>query len=97
MFYAHSVPGDESRATWQPLECHLQAVSRLAQQFSAAFDSSDWGRLAGLWHDLGKYRPEFQDRLSGDPSHVDHAVVGALLATTGYDRSGTSVLGRRVK
>ena len=30
---------------------HLQAVAGLAQR---------WAYLAGLWHDLGKYRPGFQ-------------------------------------
>jgi len=78
-FYAHS---SERRPPpqWRLLATHLQAVSKLAAQFSAAFDSADWGRLAGLWHDLGKYRAEFQRRLAGEPDRVDHAIVGALLA-----------------
>jgi len=83
-FYAHSSEG-RPPPQWQPLATHLQAVSELAAQFSAAFDSADWGRLAGLWHDLGKYSRAFQEYLKavqkGDTSvrrgEVDHATAGA--------------------
>lgn len=47
----------------------------------------EWGYLAGLWHDLGKFAPEWQDYLAkkagadtnGDEvaGTVDHATVGA--------------------
>jgi CRISPR-associated endonuclease/helicase Cas3 len=33
----------------------LRAVADLAGEFASTFGHSDWGRLAGLWHDLGKY------------------------------------------
>ena len=46
---------------WEPLEDHLREVSDLAAKFAAAFGASEWGRLAGRWHDLGKYSREFQD------------------------------------
>lgn len=42
-----------------------------------------WPRLsaaayaAGLLHDLGKYTPEFQKRLTGTETPVDHATAGA--------------------
>ena len=43
---------------------HLKRVAELAAEFSKAFDAVDasrrWAYLAGLWHDLGKYRPGFQ-------------------------------------
>lgn len=78
-YYAHSVEG-HGPPHWQPLEDHLRQVGALAGEFAAAFGSAAWGELAGLWHDLGKYRAKFQRRLAGDPDRVDHAVVGALLA-----------------
>lgn len=59
---------------------HLGEVAGLASGFAAAFDSEEWGRLAGLWHDLGKYRPEFQRRIRGSREQVEHAGVGATLA-----------------
>ncbi len=41
------------------LEHHLQKVSRLAAQFAQPI-GPEWAGLAGIWHDLGKYRPAFQ-------------------------------------
>ena len=72
---------------------HLQAVADLAATFSTLFEASEpsrrWAYLAGLWHDLGKYRPGFQRylQLSDNPdAHIEgkvggrektHAVAGA--------------------
>jgi len=38
---------------------HLSGVGALATGF-AERHGPDWARLAGRWHDLGKYRPRFQ-------------------------------------
>lgn len=42
------------------LDEHLHGVAAIASDFATDFDSSDWASLAGLWHDLGKYREKFQ-------------------------------------
>ena len=58
---------------------HLHAVAALAAEFSDGFGSREWGYLAGLWHDLGKYRDGFQRyiRQSRDPdAHIEGRVVG---------------------
>ena len=39
---------------------HLRGVAMRADDFAADFDSGDWAKIAGLWHDLGKYSAEFQ-------------------------------------
>ncbi len=80
--YAHSLEG-RPKAEWQGLREHLEGVADLAGEFAAAFESADWGRLAGLWHDLGKVRRQFQDYIdpaSRETAGGDHAVGGALLA-----------------
>lgn len=77
--YAHSREPHDPRP-WEPLDEHLARVADLAAQFASAFDSAEWGRLAGLWHDLGKYRPEFQRRIRGEQLQAPHAGVGAALA-----------------
>ncbi|MCF8211928.1 MAG: CRISPR-associated endonuclease Cas3'' [Rhodoferax sp.] len=62
---------------------HLQAVAELAREFSQPFPeasgSTRWAYLAGLWHDLGKYRPGFQRYVSqgDDPNaHIEGKVAG---------------------
>jgi CRISPR-associated endonuclease/helicase Cas3 len=78
-FYAHSLPG-HPQDEWQPLEKHLRDVAGKAAQFASAFASERHGHLAGIWHDLGKYLCDFQERLKGRAIKVDHAAVGAALA-----------------
>jgi CRISPR-associated endonuclease/helicase Cas3 len=79
--YAHSL-ADRPESEWEELEDHLRAVAQRAEEFSAAFEAGEWGRLAGLWHDLGKARQEFQARLRGSGESVEHAGVGAALAVS---------------
>jgi CRISPR-associated endonuclease/helicase Cas3 len=91
---------------WQEhyLEEHLSGVAHLAAAFAAEIDSQDWARLAGLWHDLGKYSNEFQDyikKVSGyekENAHievedaalgrVDHSTAGAIHAVRKFDKHG---------
>jgi CRISPR-associated endonuclease/helicase Cas3 len=70
---------------------HLQGVEKLAGKFASAFDAAEWVRLAGRWHDLGKFSDEFQhyirkvsgfeaELVANAPGRVDHSSAGALLA-----------------
>lgn len=62
------------------LNVHLEEVSRLAADFAAEFGAAPWAALAGIWHDLGKYREGFQRyiRQCGDPdAHIEGRVAGA--------------------
>jgi len=74
------------------LEEHLLAVAVLAAEFASVFNSQDWARLSGLWHDLGKFREKFQKyiksvsgydaeaHIEGAPGRVDHSTAGAIHA-----------------
>jgi CRISPR-associated endonuclease Cas3-HD len=79
-FYAHSLEHDPNRDHWQELSTHLNKVAELAADFCESFDSREWGRIAGLWHDLGKYDPDFQRKLRGERISVEHSGQGAALA-----------------
>jgi CRISPR-associated endonuclease/helicase Cas3 len=88
-FYAHTAPDEngkplpEESCTWQPLADHLRSVAALGKQFAAPLGLEKEAALAGLLHDLGKYRDEFQSYLRGERSggaDTQHAVYGAAWA-----------------
>jgi CRISPR-associated endonuclease/helicase Cas3 len=86
-FYAHSLEA-ESEDRWQLLRDHLRAVGVLAASKASHFNAADMAECAGLLHDLGKYCDEFQERLRGAKTRVDHATWGAKIAVEKYGRLG---------
>jgi CRISPR-associated endonuclease/helicase Cas3 len=91
---AHVTPAPDVRP--HLLIDHLNAVGRLAGEFAASFGSDQTAYLAGLWHDVGKYRPRFQQIIraeNGFEAHIegehsrarDHSTAGALLAQSRRD------------
>ncbi len=80
-FYAHSLE-NQPPEKWQPLEEHLVNVAVMARGFASVFGAGEWGYLAGLWHDLGKYSREFQEYIVREGSRVDHATAGAQHAVS---------------
>lgn len=80
-YWAHSGRGDapDQRGSGHLLADHLRAVAALASGFADTFGSAQWGYLAGLWHDLGKYRIGFQRYIhqTFDPdAHIERPVAG---------------------
>lgn len=57
---AHVKQRDDGSWDCHPLAAHLLSALSIAGSFAAVFASAEWGRLAGLWHDLGKYQPELE-------------------------------------
>ena len=67
------------------LDDHLKCVGELAKNFisEANAELGEQAKWAGLLHDLGKYRDEFQEYLVGNresSNETHHAVYGAALA-----------------
>ncbi len=83
------------------LEEHLLKVARRAGESARTFGGEDWAKIAGLWHDLGKYSVEFQEyikkasgyydaeaHIEGTPGRVDHSTAGAIHAINSFDKHG---------
>ncbi|MBA4114899.1 MAG: CRISPR-associated helicase Cas3' [Rubrobacter sp.] len=89
-FYAHTPAVDDG--PWHDLIAHLERTAEEAAKKAAKFEAGELARLAGLWHDVGKFNPEFQRylmrcheaKLAGAKAprggSVPHAVYGAILA-----------------
>lgn len=106
-FLAHGRPGGGSSGNGgdggHGLVDHLEAVGRLSSEFARPFAATELGRLAGLWHDLGKYRPGFQKYVrstSGDQAHIEgrvfgrdknHSAAGALHAIERFGHAGRAL------
>jgi len=96
-YYAHSLEG-RPPSEWQRLVEHLKNVAEVARGFAADFNAGDWGYLAGLWHDIGKYSDEFQKKLNiqegsdahieTKPGRVDHSTAGAQHASKSFGDKG---------
>ena len=87
------------------LSAHLFSVAEIGQNFfSENFENaSKWVYLAGLWHDLGKYRVGFQKYLAlsaDENAHIEgrvsgtektHSIAGALWANRVFkEKYGTT-------
>lgn len=94
-FWAHTRIDAHGRTHSHGLAEHLTEVADRAAQFAQGF-GPQWARLAGLWHDLGKYRSGFQAyiRLDTD-AHIEgklpassdktHSAAGALHALKAFE------------
>ena len=82
-YHAHSANAHSANDEGQRhgLVEHLRAVAELAREFSSSFGGGETAHYAGLWHDLGKFDPEFQRYLSGSRTRgPDHKGAGTRLA-----------------
>jgi CRISPR-associated endonuclease/helicase Cas3 len=97
---AHVRQTENGQFVTHNLADHLRDVAGLAREFAEAFGSGEWAYLAGIWHDLGKYRPRFQSyigkvsgydpdaHIEGKPGKVPHSTAGAVLACDQFKEAG---------
>ena len=97
-YYAHSVEG-KPPSEWQKLEDHLIGTAKRASGMAAEFGCAEWGYIAGIWHDLGKYSQDFQNYIkaandvdahleNSKPGRIDHSTAGAIYSTNQFDFLG---------
>lgn len=96
-YVAHAAV-DNGAPRYHALDEHLRQTAHCAAAFARTFGAEHWGYLAGLWHDLGKYRVPFQRKLyraadtdahiEGRDARVSHSHAGArhALARLGGDK-----------
>jgi len=81
------------------LDEHLSSVAQMAGQMAEWFGAEEWARLAGRWHDLGKYSHDFQKYIRGAsgyeahlvdlaPGRVNHSSAGAILVRDKFGALG---------
>lgn len=79
--YAHT-PSRDAPSRWHMLEDHLIETAKVAYVFAKAFRCENAGFVLGLFHDLGKVNPAFQEYLLAcdegkKTGIVPHSVCGA--------------------
>jgi CRISPR-associated endonuclease/helicase Cas3 len=90
-FFAHTPPKGSAHLPGHKLKEHLTEVADFTKVFAKKIQADDLGYYAGLWHDLGKYNPEFQQYLVDcheaslnkqmpPKRKIPHAIHGAMLA-----------------
>lgn len=77
-YFAHSGKLSD-KSDWQFLHCHLYETAHLAAAFAAPFGLERLAFVTAMFHDLGKYDPRFQERLTGENIRVDHSTAGAVV------------------
>lgn len=76
IYYAKSISKNGSHPT---VKQHLKDVSEKASEYGRSICFEEEARVAGLFHDFGKYSERFQGVLAGRNSNIDHATGGAAI------------------
>ena len=80
IYYSHRREDNPNPDSWRILQDHLFDVAQKAADFASIFQAAQYGYLAGLWHDLGKYQAAFQESLLKGERPLNHSAFGAILA-----------------
>lgn len=94
-WFAHSGSGP-GKGDWQGLKEHLLGVAVRAAEMGRPPGLERAAYMAGLFHDLGKYDPEFQRLLEGADIRVEHSNAGARILrhiTSGDDKAMAQIIG----
>lgn len=68
--HRHILRKDDGNFVEHLLDDHLYSVAELTEKFCEKFGAGTFGYLIGLWHDLGKFKLEFQERIRIRSGHI---------------------------
>ncbi|TAL31744.1 MAG: CRISPR-associated endonuclease Cas3'' [Spirochaetes bacterium] len=85
---AHVKRDDTGEWKTQTLREHLDGVAILAKGFAEAFGSGDWAEVAGYWHDLGKYLPEWQKYIRKETGYDEGAYIETQKGRPNHSTAG---------
>jgi len=92
-YIAHIKSKDSTTFEIQGLLNHLFGTAEFAMKFASVFNNQEWGKLLGLWHDMGKYSDEFQKYIKVNSGYeeddqripkTDHTSAATILAKEMY-------------
>lgn len=71
---------DKDCKLYQTILEHAAGTANYAEKFAALFTEPIYGKILGLYHDIGKYSKEFQNYLlhGGVKGSVDHTGAGSI-------------------
>ena len=76
----------------QSVKEHLEQTAKLSRD-NAVSEFAELAYCCGLYHDLGKYSPEFQNYIRGLGAKTVHACFGAMRVIENCKKSYTAMLG----
>ena len=83
-YYAHSKSNSGEK---QLLSVHSVNVAELCKKFASDFGAGELGYWLGLWHDIGKTNPKFQERIckGDDTIRADHKLAGTIVCKKHFE------------
>ena len=74
------------------MQSHVLRVGEMAGKFAEIFGAREIASCTGQLHDLGKYTPEFDERLHDGAQPIDHAAASAKIAFKRWGKNAISKL-----
>ncbi len=96
-FIAHVRQDPENAWIEQKLTEHLSSTAEMAASFAVPFSSEEWARLCGLWHDLGKFTPDWQNKIRQGTGYDLDAHIETLGGKVNHSSAGAVLAFRKIK
>lgn len=87
-FIAHVRKSDKGDWLLHGLDEHLTNTAAKANEFAKSFGSDDWAELAGIWHDLGKFLPEWQKYIRKQTGYDIDAYIETAAGRPNHSSAG---------